>query len=48
MNEMKPAVCYLRYSPGPDQNEDSIIGQRNDIMKYAEREGYTIVDEYID
>ena len=48
MYEMKNAVCYLRFSPGPDQNEDSIIGQRDDIMKYAEREGYTIVGEYID
>jgi len=48
MGEIKKAVCYLRYSPGPDQDENSIIGQRNDIMEYAEREGYTVIDEYID
>jgi len=48
MNELKKAVCYLRYSPGPDQDENSIIGQRNDILEYAEREGYTVIGEYVD
>jgi DNA invertase Pin-like site-specific DNA recombinase len=47
-NDIKKAVCYLRYSPGPDQDENSIIGQRKVITEYAEREEYTIVDEYID
>ena len=48
MNEFKKAVCYLRYSPGPDQDENSIMGQRNDITEYAEREGYSLIGEYID
>lgn len=47
-NDIKKAVCYLRYSPGPDQDENSIIGQRKVINEFAEREGYIIVDEYID
>lgn len=47
-NEAKRAVCYLRYSPGPDQDENSIIGQRKIINEFAEKEGYIIVDEYID
>jgi len=48
MNERKNAVSYLRYSPGPDQDENSIIGQRNDIAEYAKREGYTLIGEYVD
>jgi DNA invertase Pin-like site-specific DNA recombinase len=45
---MKNAVMYARYSPGPQQTEQSIEGQRNEIIKYAERNGYNIIHEYID
>jgi len=48
MNKQKNAVCYLRYSPGPDQSESSIIGQRSDIEEYAKREGYALIGEYVD
>ena len=48
MTNNKKAVCYLRYSPGPDQDENSIIGQRNVIEDFAKREGYVLVGEYVD
>jgi DNA invertase Pin-like site-specific DNA recombinase len=48
MYEIVFAVSYLRYSPGPDQDENSIIGQRADIIEFANREGYTLVGEYVD
>jgi DNA invertase Pin-like site-specific DNA recombinase len=38
----------MRYSDGSDQDENSIVGQRSVIQSFAEREGYTIVGEYID
>lgn len=43
----KNAVIYARYS-SERQNEQSIEGQIRVISEYAEREGYTIVDTYID
>jgi Resolvase, N terminal domain. len=45
---MKPAVIYARYSPGPNQTEQSIDGQLRVCYEYAAREGYDIVGEYID
>lgn len=44
----KPAVIYARYSPGPNQTEQSIEGQLRVCYDYAEREGYSVVSEYID
>ena len=42
------AVIYARYSPGPNQTEASIEGQVKEIEAYAERNGYTIIEKYID
>jgi DNA invertase Pin-like site-specific DNA recombinase len=42
------AVIYARYSPGPNQTEQSIEGQLLVCHEYAKREGISIVGEYID
>lgn len=44
---MKNAVIYARYS-SHGQTEQSIEGQLRVCNEYAEREGYTIVGQYID
>ncbi len=44
---MPNAVFYLRYS-SYNQGEQSIEGQRHDCLAYAEREGITVVGEYVD
>ena len=44
---MQTGVLYLRYS-AQKQREQSIEGQRRDCLAYAEREGITIVGEYVD
>ncbi len=41
------AVIYARYSSS-SQTEQSIEGQLRDCYTFAEREGYTVVGEYID
>ena len=41
------AVIYARFSSHA-QNEQSIEGQKRICYEYAEREGYTVVGEYID
>jgi len=41
------AVIYARYS-SQAQNEQSIEGQLKDCYAFAEREGYTVIEEYID
>ena len=41
------AVIYARYS-SDNQREESIEGQIRECMEYAERNGMTIVDTYID
>lgn len=41
------AVIYARYSH-QNQNEQSIEGQLRDCYAFAEREGYTVIGEYID
>lgn len=43
----KTAVIYARYS-SERQNEQSIEGQIRIIKAFAEREGYNIIDSYID
>jgi DNA invertase Pin-like site-specific DNA recombinase len=45
--EYKPAVIYARYSSS-SQTEQSIEGQLHDAYDFAQREGYTILREYID
>lgn len=40
-------VLYMRYS-SDRQNEQSIEGQRHEIEKFCNQNGYTIVGEYID
>ena len=44
---MPNAVIYARYSSA-NQTEQSIEGQLRDCRAYAEREGLTVVHEYID
>jgi len=44
---MKNAVIYARYSSA-SQNEQSIEGQLRDCYTYAEREGYSVLETYID
>ena len=41
------AVIYARYSSS-SQTEQSIEGQLHDGYEFAERNGYTVVREYID
>lgn len=45
--ETKNAVIYARYS-SERQNEQSIEGQVRIIKAFAEREGYNIIDSYVD
>ena len=45
--ELKTAVIYARYSCSA-QTEQSIEGQLHDAYDFAERNGYTVVNEYID
>ena len=42
------AVIYARYSPGPHQTEYSIEGQLKECHAFAERNGYNVIEEYID
>ena len=45
---MQRAVIYARYSPGPNQTEQSIEGQVRECTKYAERHDLRIVGTYVD
>lgn len=47
MKEIKNAVIYARYS-SHGQNEKSITQQIEECEKFAERNGYTIIDYYHD
>jgi site-specific DNA recombinase len=47
MSETKKVVIYARYS-SDRQTEQSIEGQLKECYAYAQRNDYTIVDEYID
>ena len=44
---MKKAVIYARYSSHA-QRDQSIADQIADCERYAEEEGYTILDTYAD
>ena len=41
-----PAVCYLRMSS--EKQETSIGDQRTALERYADENGYRLIDEYID
>ena len=41
-------VIYARYSPGPNQTEQSIEGQLRECKQYAEENDITIVNTYAD
>ncbi len=41
-------VIYARYSPGPQQTEQSIEGQVRECTKYAEANNITIINTYAD
>ena len=45
--DLIPVVIYARYS-STNQSEQSIEGQLRDCHAYAQREGYTVIGEYID
>ena len=45
---MEKAVIYARYSPGPNQREESIEGQVRECTEFAEKKGITIVGVYAD
>lgn len=44
---MEKAVIYARYSD-KSQTEDSIEGQLKECYDYAKRNGYNVIEEYID
>ncbi|MCL2638894.1 MAG: recombinase family protein [Oscillospiraceae bacterium] len=45
---MKKAVIYARYSAGGNQTNKSVEGQLDVCRKFADREGFHVVAEYID
>lgn len=45
---METAVTYNRYSPGPEQREESITGQLRENHRLAEQKGLTVIHDYID
>ncbi len=45
---MIKGVAYCRYSPGHNQREESIEAQLRAIYDYADKNGITIIKEYID
>ena len=47
MSDLKNAVIYARYS-SYSQTEQSIEGQLHDAYAFAEKNGYRIIQEYID
>lgn len=42
------AVIYARYSPGPNQRDESIEGQIRECKDVAKRHGLMVIHEYID
>lgn len=47
-NEPMNGVIYARYSPGPNQTEQSIEGQVRDCEEYAREHGINIIEIYAD
>lgn len=45
---MEKAVTYNRYSPGPNQREESITGQLRENHKLAKQKGLVVIHDYID
>ena len=45
---MNNAVTYNRFSPGPNQREESITGQLRENHRMAEQKGLTVIHDYID
>ena len=41
-------VIYARYSEGPKQTDQSIEGQVNDCMAFAQRNGIDVIEVYAD
>lgn len=42
------AVIYARYSPGPNQRDESIEGQLRECKEIAKKHGLMVIHEYID
>ena len=42
------AVIYARYSPGPNQRDESIEGQVRECKEIAKKHGLMVIHEYID
>lgn len=45
---METAVTYNRYSPGPDQREESITGQLRENHRLAKQKNLKVIHDYID
>ncbi len=45
---METAVTYNRFSPGPDQREESITGQLRENHRLAKQKNLTVIHDYID
>lgn len=46
--EYNRAVIYARYSPGPNQRDESIEGQIRECKEIAKRNGLMVIHEYVD
>lgn len=46
--ENNRAVIYARYSPGPNQRDESIEGQVRECKETAKRHGLVVIHEYVD
>lgn len=47
-SEYNRAVIYARYSPGPNQRDESIEGQLRECKEIAKKHGLMVIHEYID
>lgn len=46
--EYNRAVIYARYSPGPNQRDESIEGQLRECKEIAKKHGLMVIHEYVD
>lgn len=48
LEEYNRAVIYARYSPGPNQRDESIEGQLRECKEVAKKHGLMVIHEYVD
>lgn len=46
--EYNRAIIYARYSPGPNQRDESIEGQLRECKEIAKKHGLMVIHEYVD